>query len=66
MAGPNAAFWQARFEEGSTPWDRGGASPQLERWLQDGALPSGARVLVPGCGSGYEVAVVLTRSTATP
>ncbi|MDM0030604.1 methyltransferase domain-containing protein [Variovorax sp. J22P271] len=56
MAGPDAAFWQARFETGTTPWDRGAASPQLLRWRDEGAFTAGSTVLVPGCGSGWEVA----------
>jgi SAM-dependent methyltransferase len=34
-----------------TPWDAGGVPPTLRTWL--GGQPS--RVLVPGCGAGYEV-----------
>lgn len=45
-------FWDARFRDGVTPWDAGGVPPRLARWLR--GRPA-ARVLVPGCGSGYEV-----------
>ena len=55
MAGPNAAFWQQRFEQGQTPWDRGQASPQLKAWIDEGVLRGGQRILVPGCGRGWEV-----------
>ncbi|MES2694405.1 MAG: methyltransferase domain-containing protein [Verrucomicrobiota bacterium] len=49
------AFWNPRYEAGTTPWDFGGVPPVLSRYLA--AHPGhGARVLVPGCGSGYEVA----------
>ena len=41
------------------PWDRGEASPQLGAWLAAGALKP-CRILVPGCGSGYEVAALAT------
>ncbi|UCE32394.1 MAG: methyltransferase domain-containing protein [Burkholderiales bacterium] len=54
MAGPNREFWEQRFESRHTPWDRGAASPQLELWLASGVLAP-CRILVPGCGSGYEV-----------
>jgi SAM-dependent methyltransferase len=54
MAGPTIQFWQEQFEQGRTPWDRGGVNPQLQDWLASGAL-SRCRILVPGCGSGYEV-----------
>jgi len=55
MAGPTIEFWQDRFETGSTPWDRGAPSPQLMAWLGS-AVRVGQRVIVPGCGSGWEVA----------
>jgi SAM-dependent methyltransferase len=57
MAGPTQEFWQKRFLSGQTAWDRGQANPQLHAWVADGAIPSG-RVCVPGCGSGWEVAVL--------
>ena len=55
MPGPDRDFWQQRFERQQTPWDRGGASPQLARWWADGTLAAGQRVAVPGCGSGHDV-----------
>jgi SAM-dependent methyltransferase len=54
MAGPTKGFWEQRFAEGNTPWDRGESSPQLEKWIRSGLLKP-CRILVPGCGSGYEV-----------
>ena len=45
-------FWDTRFREGVTPWDAGGAPPKLARWLR--GKPK-MNVLVPGCGTGYEV-----------
>lgn len=47
-----AEFWDARYRGGVTPWDAGGAPPQLIKWVKS---CSKARVLVPGCGTGYEV-----------
>jgi methyl halide transferase len=55
MPGPTKEFWEQRFAAGETPWDRGASSPQLAAWLGSGALRP-CRILVPGCGSGYEVA----------
>lgn len=46
--------WEAHYVEQNTPWDRGGISPALAAWLDEDRLPNG-RVLVPGCGRGYEV-----------
>jgi methyl halide transferase len=57
MAGPTREFWEQRFADGNTPWDRGAANPQLAAWLGAGALKP-CRILVPGCGSGYEVAAL--------
>ena len=60
MTGPTPAFWQQRFDQRQTPWDRGGPSPQLLSWLDSGALAP-CRILVPGCGSGWEVAELARR-----
>ena len=57
-AGPSLAFWQERFESQRTPWDRGEVNPALSKLQADGVLPPGARVLVPGCGAGHEVAAL--------
>ncbi|HWP19110.1 MAG TPA: methyltransferase domain-containing protein [Burkholderiaceae bacterium] len=66
MTGPTLAFWQARFEQGQIPWDRGGPSPQLDAWSRAGQLPPpGARVAVPGCGSGWDVAAWAERGYPT-
>ena len=46
-------FWDERYRGGITPWDAGRVPPRLERWLR--GQPKGERVLVPGCGSGYEL-----------
>lgn len=45
-------FWDTRFRDQLTPWDAGAAPAKLAEWLK--AQPAG-RVLVPGCGTGYEV-----------
>lgn len=47
-------FWDSRYEASRTPWDLGTAPPALERYLS--VHPGkGARVLIPGSGSGYEI-----------
>ena len=48
-----ADFWDTRYQGGVTPWDAGGLPPRFKLWLEKQA--PGQRVLVPGCGSGYEV-----------
>ena len=50
----NSGYWQARYDAGTTGWDRGGPSPALSGWLQSGDLTP-CRILVPGCGRGHEV-----------
>jgi SAM-dependent methyltransferase len=46
-------FWTVRYRDGKTPWDFGGVPSALKSFLERSSLP--ARVLIPGCGSGYEV-----------
>lgn len=55
MAGPDAHFWQSRFAQQQTPWDRHAPGPQIAAWIADGTLRAGQRVAVPGCGSGHDV-----------
>ncbi len=57
MAGPTTAFWQQQFETGRTPWDRGAPGPRLLAWLGTEIAP-GQRMLVPGCGAGWDVAAL--------
>jgi len=46
-------FWDTRFRQNTTPWDAGRVPAPLERFV---ARHTGrGRVLVPGCGTGYEV-----------
>jgi len=57
-------FWDERFDKQFTPWDRGGASAALRAFVTSApALLSTAgrppTVLLPGCGSAYELALML-------
>jgi len=52
-------FWDVRFRDGVTPWDAGGVPPQLAVWLE--SKPPPLKVLVPGCGTGYEVRLFAER-----
>lgn len=51
---PNSpAFWDERFEQGFTPWDRGGVPEALRAFV---AARAPMRTLIPGCGAAYELA----------
>lgn len=56
------AFWDERFDQRFTPWDRGGVPQRLRLFAQDtahGAASAGLPLpatLIPGCGSAYELA----------
>ena len=47
-------FWDERFARGFTPWDRGAVPAELRRFVAGCERP--LTVLIPGCGSGYELA----------
>ncbi|XP_072964228.1 probable thiol methyltransferase 2 [Typha angustifolia] len=46
--------WEKCWEKGLTPWDLGKPTPAVTHLVQSETLPKG-RVLVPGCGTGYDV-----------
>ena len=46
-------FWTSRYAAGKTPWDFGGDPAALKSFLSRSSGPG--KVLIPGCGSGYEV-----------
>lgn len=47
-------FWTERFEQNFTPWDRGGVPAALREYVERNPQPR--TVLIPGCGTGHEVA----------
>ncbi|RJG05001.1 methyltransferase domain-containing protein [Noviherbaspirillum cavernae] len=49
-----SAFWTERFAHQFTPWDRGGVPAALRRFVAQSSRP--LVTLIPGCGTGYEVA----------
>ena len=52
------AFWNHRFEAAFTPWDQGGVPACLLQYVespQQVLQTKQRRVLIPGCGSAYEV-----------
>lgn len=54
-----ASFWDRRYLEADTPWDKGQPHPSLARVLArlescDAPANGILRVLVPGCGRGHD------------
>jgi len=47
-------FWNERFERRFTPWDKGGVPQSLQEFAAAQAAPRS--VLIPGCGTGWELA----------
>lgn len=45
--------WEAHYQAGDTPWDKGAPSPGLVDFLAQ--TPLSGRGLVPGCGAGHDV-----------
>lgn len=50
----SADFWEVRYREQFAPWDAGGVPGSFKRWAENLTAPPG-EVLVPGCGSAWEV-----------
>lgn len=50
----DAQFWQKYYDEKHTPWDIGAPSTPLKEYI-DQLNDKTISILVPGCGSGYEV-----------
>jgi len=48
------AFWSERFEQEFMPWDLGSAPQQFRQFVAQSA--KSYVTLIPGCGTGYEVA----------
>lgn len=53
MDSADPSFWEERYRANDTPWDMAGTPPPLHHYLQ--AAPPTGSVLIPGCGTGYEV-----------
>ena len=48
--------WDERYRLGDTPWDKGAAHPALAETVR--REPLSGRVLVPGCGLGYDLEAI--------
>ena len=49
----DAEFWDLRYDARFAPWDAGRVPAQLRAFVDRAGAPR--RVLIPGCGSAYEV-----------
>ena len=49
--------WEQHYLEGQMPWNKGKPSPPIQEWVIH-HQPRG-RALVPGCGVGHEVAMLI-------
>ncbi len=52
-------FWDTRYDNHVMPWDAGGVPARLASHAD--ALRPGSRILVPGCGTGYEACFLASR-----
>jgi cyclopropane fatty-acyl-phospholipid synthase-like methyltransferase len=52
--------WETLYQTGSIGWDRGGSSGNLSYWFEHHLL-NPCRILIPGCGNGYEVMELMKR-----
>ena len=52
-------FWESRYRDNVIPWDAGKVPAALRDYEPE--IARGARILIPGCGSGYEAAYLAGR-----
>ena len=55
-----ATQWEEMYQQQKTGWDRGESSANLQHWI-DNKLLTPCRILVPGCGNGYEVLTLASK-----
>lgn len=51
-------YWNERYRQADTGWDIGSASPPLTSYITQ-LTDKNIRILIPGCGNGYEVEYLL-------
>ncbi|RAU83022.1 methyltransferase domain-containing protein [Pontibacter arcticus] len=49
----NAAYWEQRYQTNQTGWDTGSITTPLKTYF-DQLTDKNLRLLIPGCGNGYE------------
>lgn len=55
-----SGFWELLYQQGTTGWDLGGPTPALAALLAGPDAPRPGKMVVPGCGRGYD-AVLFAR-----
>jgi SAM-dependent methyltransferase len=55
MSESNEAAWEARYQSGDMPWEKGQASPGLVDFLAGHPDLTPGTVAIPGCGTGHDV-----------
>ena len=55
MSVSNEAEWEARYQSGDMPWEKGEASPGLVDFLAAHPELTKSTVAIPGCGTGHDV-----------
>ncbi len=50
-------FWETRYRDNVMPWDSGKVPEALRTYVK--RVEPGSRILIPGCGSGYEAYYLL-------
>src|SRR5438270_7177439 len=53
-------FWSRRYASGRTPWTMDHVPKRLDGFIR--SLPSGANVLIPGCGEDYRTIEAFARA----
>ena len=48
--------WEAAYQQGDMPWNKGTCAPELDFALKE--APLAGRVLVPGCGLGHDARAI--------
>lgn len=51
----NQSEWEARYQSGDMPWEKGAASPGLVDFLAAHPELVKGSVVIPGCGTGHDV-----------
>ena len=50
----NYDFWENRYQTGGDRWDLGQPAPPFVDWLNSAQTPAPGRLIVLGCGRGYD------------